>query len=95
MNNKGKFNWLMGLFILSLLTPLIASGIAEQWHMFWLFAIFYILFGIMELLSIKSKGVTISERVGNLHREEPWKFWIIQGSWVIMCAGLFIHFLMM
>ena len=87
------------LFFSSLALPLIpagALGIAGHgyYYLYTLLA-FYSFFGLMEFLSIKNRGQTISADIGDAHREKPVIFWAIIGTWALMCVALIIHWLTM
>lgn len=49
------------------------------------------LLGILELISIKKRGRTISKDIG---LAKPWVFWLVTGSFLFMGIGMAVHWIL-
>jgi len=78
------------IFIIALLS-MPASAFA--FGQFWLgltFSVFYICFGIIEVIAKTKSGYTVSQHVWTL---PMWKRWIIIGCMILGWTSLILHFL--
>lgn len=78
------------LFIIALLLPPLVAGIFKLWFLLGTFVLFYVCFGVMELISKKKTGDTISQSVWKIGKV---KGLILSASMVIMWGFLVYHFL--
>lgn len=79
-----------------LLSPLIPAMIMGFMGYGWWYAlvwvVFYIFFGICEILSKKFRGKSISKDISNTPTPI---FWSIVGSWLLLACGLSLHWFLM
>jgi len=82
------------VFVIAIALPLVPMAIFKQWRLFWVFATFYICFGIQEGLSVMQTGSTISQHFWNFDALHPLRGWVIVGTMTAMWGALIIHFKM-
>jgi len=81
------------LFILALAGGfLVPTAIFKQWRLFTVFAVFFIIFGFCEWLSIHQTGQTISQHFWTFDKVNPAGGWVIIGGMAVGWAALLIHF---
>lgn len=81
------------LFVIALAGGfLIPTALFKQWRLFWVFAVFFIIFGIMEMLSVMQTGMSISQHFWKLDDANPTGGWIIVGGMAIGWIALLLHF---
>jgi hypothetical protein len=71
---------------------LIPTALYRQWRLFWVFMAFFIVFGIMEALSVIQTGQTISQHYWALDSINPIAGWVIVGGMGLGWAALLWHF---
>lgn len=83
------------LLIPVLIAPLVGGVLlgltSGGWYYFGTVFIFYLCFGLMEFLSTKFRGRSISKDIA---RSKPIVFWTIIATWMIMNVGIAIHWWM-
>ena len=79
------------LFILALLLPLIPMGIAGQWWLFSVFAVFYVCFGIIEWVAVARTDKTISQHFWDWSKDNKGMAWAILGTMMFMWIMLMWH----
>ena len=81
------------LFVLALVVGMLGTtAFFKQWRLFTVFAIFFVLFGICEWVSVAQTGRTISQHFWDFDAINPTGGWIIIGGMAIGWASLLIHF---
>ena len=81
------------LFVIALTCGfLVPTAIFKQWRLFWVFAIFFAIFGICEWASVAQTGMTISQHFWQLDAVNPTAGWIIVIGMGIGWASLLLHF---
>ena len=80
----------IGIFVL-LLGP---SAYYKQWWLFAVFLVFGVIFGIIEVVSVKVSGKSVSQHVWALKRKNPKSVYIITATMLIAWLLLIAHFLM-
>jgi hypothetical protein len=81
---------MMVLFILALLGMPITAFILGQVWVGAVFTIFYIIFGVIEVVAKAKTGKTVSQWEWTL---PMWKRWILAGSIICGWTALILHFL--
>lgn len=79
------------IFFISLPLPLIPMALAGQWYLFSLFAAFYVIFVIIEIIAI-SRGGSVTKRFKALRNTKPVLFWVTIGTMSFMWLMLMLHF---
>jgi len=81
------------LFIVALAGGfLVPTALFKQWRLFFVFLVFFVIFGLMEWLSVAQTGQTISQHFWNLDSVNPVAGWVIVGGMGIGFLSLLIHF---
>ena len=81
------------LFIVCILSMMVTPAIFGQWWLFSVFAVFFVIFGIIEFCAWKFTGKTISQKFWKLSQDTPWKAWVIVGSMILGWVALIWHLL--
>lgn len=83
------------ILAVSLALPLGASvvlGLNDGgWYYCILIASMIVILGILELISYKRRGRTISQDIG---RAPKWLFWFVTGSFMFLGLGMSIHWIL-
>lgn len=83
------------LFVLALLVGMLGTtAFFKQWRLFMVFAIFFVIFGLCEWLSVAQTGMSISQHFWKFDEGNPTGGWIVVGGMAIGWAALLIHFKM-
>jgi hypothetical protein len=83
-------NLKMIIFISALLSmPIAAFAVGQVW-LGLVFIIFYGIFGLIEFISIKKTGKSVTQHVQSLPK---WKLWIVLSAMVVGWGALILHFL--
>ena len=81
------------LFVLALVGGfLVPTALFKQWRLFWVFMIFFMIFGFCEWLSIAQTDMTISQHFWQFDAANPVGGWVIIGGMGIGWLALLIHF---
>ena len=72
---------------------LIPTALLKQWWLFGTFALFFVCFGIVELLAIHFSGHTVSQHFWALKDVNPVGAWVIVGGMLIGWLALLWHFM--
>ena len=68
------------------------SALFKQWRLFFVFLIFFIIFGLCEWLSIAQTGKSISQHFWQFDTSNPVGGWIVVGGMAVAWAALLVHF---
>ena len=68
------------------------SAFFKQWRLFMVFAIFFVIFGLCEWLSVAQTGKSISQHFWSFDTQNPTGGWIVVGGMGIAWAALLWHF---
>lgn len=80
-------------FVLALVLGMLGtSAWFKQWRLFFVFLIFFIIFGLCEWLSVAQTGKSISQHFWSFDSINPTGGWIVVGGMAIGWAALLIHF---
>lgn len=83
------------LFVIALAGGfLVPTALFGQWWLFGVFALFFVCFGIVELLAVKFTKKTVSQMFWELKRKNQTAAWIIVGGMGIGWVALLLHFMM-
>ena len=80
---------MMVLFILALLSMPVSAALMGQWWLCGVFSIFYVIFGVIEIIAKTTSGKTVSQHVWTL---PMWKRLIIVGCMILGWGALIAHF---
>ena len=72
---------------------LVPTAIFGQWWLFGTFALFFVCFGIVELLAVKFTGKTVSQHFWKLRERNKIAAWIICGGMLVGWLALLFHFM--
>jgi hypothetical protein len=91
MNNKGT-GWSEVIFIIVMLGGLLVpAALFGQWYLFAAFAIFGMIFGLLEWYAKKKSGKTVSQHFWAFSLLHPVKAWVTIGCMLIAWLGLLVH----
>jgi len=79
------------LLVIALLIPLIPMAIAQQWWLFSAFMAFYVFFGILEFIAVKTTGKSISQKFWQYSEDNKTGAIVILVFMAIMWTALLIH----
>jgi len=79
------------LFILAMLIPTIIMAIFKVWALFWVFTIFDVCFGAVEVVSKVKTGKTISQHFWEYSTKNQKKAIVVLGSMGLMWVALLWH----
>lgn len=65
---------------------------AKQWRLFFVFLIFFVIFGLCEWLSVAQTGKSISQHFWAFDTANPTGGWIVVGGMGVAWAALLVHF---
>ncbi len=71
---------------------LVPTALFKQWRLFWVFMAFFVVFGLMEWLSVATSGMSISQHFWEFDTANPIGGWIVVGGMGIAWVALLIHF---
>jgi len=85
------------IFVILLVCGMLGSGIVVGlmgggWFLLGVFAIFFLCFGIMEYLSVKKTGKSISQSFWDFGRKHPKMKWVVIAALTIAWLSLMAHF---
>lgn len=81
------------LFVLALISGfLLPTAIFKQWRLFTVFAVFFIIFGLLEWLSVVQTGKTISQHFWSFDNINPVGGWVIVIGMFLGWITLLLHF---
>ncbi len=72
---------------------LIPSAIFKQWWLFSVFLVFFVIFGIIEFISTKVTGKTVSQHFWALKKKNSTAAWVIAGCMLLSWLSLIWHFM--
>jgi len=72
---------------------LIPSALFGQWWLFGVFMLFFVCFGIVELLAVKFTGETVSQKFWKLRDKNKGKAWIVVIGMLVGWLALLYHFI--
>ena len=73
---------------------LIPTALFKQWRLFFVFLIFFAIFGLCEWASIAQTGMSISQHFWAFDEENPFAGWVIIGGMGAGWIALLVHFKM-
>lgn len=79
------------LFVLLMVLPMILTGVFKLWALFWVFVTFNCIFGVIEIVSKKITGKTVSQSFWIFIDKNRVKGILILVSMVLMWATLIVH----
>ena len=79
------------LFILAMLIPTVLMAILQMWPLFWVFCIFDVIFGGIEIFYKIKTGQTISQHFWEYSKQHKGKAIAILVSMAVMWIALIIH----
>jgi hypothetical protein len=79
------------LFIMAMVIPTVIAGVFKFWGMFWMCMAINVTVGIVEVLSVKITGKTISQQFWWKSKTKKVKAMIILGSLAVYMAALIYH----
>ena len=79
------------IFIILMVLPMILAGVFGVWPLFWVFLVFNLIFGVIEIISKTKTGKTVSQTFWKFHVEHKIKALVILASMILMWAALIIH----
>ena len=68
------------------------SAFFKQWRLFMVFAIFFVIFGLCEWLSVSQTGKSISQHFWAFDNSNPTGGWIVVGGMAVAWGALLWHF---
>jgi len=81
------------VFILLLSVGMLGtSAFFKQWRLFFVFLIFFIIFGLCEWLSITQTGLSISQHFWRFDESNPVGGWIVIVGMLLSWLSLLAHF---
>lgn len=81
------------LFVIALAGGfLIPTAWFKQWRLFFVFLVFFAIFGFMEWLSVAQTGQTISQHFWDFNNANPVGGWVVVGGMAVGWVALLIHF---
>lgn len=81
------------LFVLALLVGMLGtSAWAKQWRLFFVFLIFFVIFGLCEWLSVAQTDMSISQHFWDLSEVNPTAAWVVIGGMGVGWLALLWHF---
>lgn len=91
MNNYGKTSFMEILFILSMFIPTVLMGVFGAWPLFWVFLIFSLIFGTVEIVYVRTTGKTVSQHFWAFSKTNRVKAIVVLGSMLLMWLALIFH----
>lgn len=79
------------LFVIIMLAPMVAAGAFKIWPLFWVLLIFNCIFGVIEVVSKKMTGKTVSQYFWEFSKQHKIKAIIMLVSMGLMWTALLIH----
>jgi len=79
------------LFIFFMFIPTILMGAFKVWPLFWVFCIFDVIFGLVELYYVKTTKKSVSKHFWKFSEENKGKAIIILVSMFLMWVTLLLH----
>lgn len=81
------------IFVILLVVGMLGTAAwARQWRLFMVFAIFFVIFGLCEWLSVAQTGKSISQHFWAFDNINPVGGWVVVGGMGIAWAALLWHF---
>lgn len=71
---------------------LVPTALFKQWRLFFVFLIFFAIFGLCEWASVAQTGMSISQHFWALDKVNPIAGWIMVGGMGIGWTALLVHF---
>ena len=68
------------------------SAFFKQWRLFFVFLIFFVIFGLCEWLSVAQTGKSISQHFWAFDTKDPVGGWIVISGMAIAWIALLVHF---
>ena len=84
--------WDILFFAVLLGGMLVPSAVFKQWRLFWVFVVFFLIFGALEWLCISQTGTSISQQFWQLDTANPKAGWIIVIGMGVGWFALLLHF---
>ena len=91
MKDTGKTSIMEILFIVSMFIPTILMGVLGMWPLFWVFLLFSVCFGLVELIYVRKTGRTVSQHFWEFSRNNRKKAFIILGAMALFWIALLWH----
>jgi len=91
MNKRGNTSITEIIFIVAMVIPTVLMGVFKIWPLFWVFVIFDIIFGIVEVCYAKFTGKTVSQHFWEWSKKHKAKAIAILASMGIMWTFLILH----
>lgn len=79
------------LFVIVMLAPMAAAGIFKIWPLFWVLLIFNCIFGVIEVISKKVTGKTVSQYFWKFSKEHKVKAIVMLVLMALMWIALLVH----
>ena len=67
------------------------SALAKQWRLFFVFLIFFIIFGFCEWLSVAQTDMSISQHFWEFSDINPGMAWVVIGGMAVAWIALLVH----
>ena len=68
------------------------SAFFKQWRLFFVFLIFFVIFGLCEWLSVSQTGYSISQNFWHFDTINPVGGWVVIGGMAVAWVALLVHF---
>ena len=72
---------------------LIPPALFGQWWLFWVFALFFACFGVVEMIAVAKTGETVSQKFWELKKKNKKAAWIIVIGMQLAWLSLLWHFM--